>query len=793
MQLRTLALFLFVVVGYQAQLHAQQRGAITGVVVDLTTGQPLNGVNITVIGTQLGAVTDRHGTFSLAHLRGGTYTLNFKRIGYAEHRHAPLVVGGDTVDIGTVFLQETAIPLKEIVVSPGSYALMGTEPSRQTLTQEDIKMLGWAEDITRAIQRVPGVSGNDLAAKFYIRGGDVDEVLVLLDGMQIYKPFHQKDFGGGLFSTIDAEAIREVDFLTGGYTAEYGDRMSGVLNLRTKNPEAGSTRQTSVGVSLINARALTTGRFNDDRTSYLVSARRGYLDMLNRLTGNEFKLKPTYFDVLGKIEHAVNTRHTWSAHVFLSRDTYKLDEMEVEPGKIVPNIDFSDTYYGSYYGWTTLRSVFSPSLHARSLLYGGIVTQQRFWDNFDDDPNAHYTETTLSDDRHWRLFGFKQDWNLDAAENLFIKFGYDLKRSLVDYDYSNNIQQEFLAADSTLIFRTSQFDADTRRKGITANAYASARFRLLPPLTLETGLRFDYTTYSDDRLWSPRVNTVYEIGKTTQLRAGWGYYYQSQGPDELRVQFRELGALPAQKSEHVVLGIDHRLTDALSGRIEGYRKTISRIPDRYMTLGADIDEFYPEARTDLVRVSIDKSAARGIETYLKYDAGEKLSWLISYALSDVKDDVNAVDYGGRLIERTGTQPRPWDQRHTLNADVYYRLSRGWHFNLAWQYRTGWSFTDFDVVRVERMDGTFAYFHDYGRFNSDTYPSYQRLDARVNKHFYTSKGKITLFLHVINVLNHANVSGFDHEVLTSDATSFTSLKEQEKWLGLTPFAGVIWEF
>lgn len=787
-------LFCFLVwFAYQQPLHAQSRGAITGVVVDETTRDALNGVNITVVGTQLGAVTDRRGMFTLAHLRAGTYTLNFKRIGYAEHRHAPIDVTGDTVDVGTVVLTETAIPLKEIVVSPGSYALMGTEPSRQTLTQEDIKMLGWAEDITRAIQRVPGVSGNDLAAKFYIRGGDVDEVLVLIDGMQVYKPFHQKDFGGGLFSTIDAEAIREVDFLTGGYTAEYGDRMSGVLSLRTKNPEAGSTRQTSVGVSLINARALTTGRFNDDRTSYLVSARRGYLDVLNRLTGNEFKLDPTYFDVLGKIEHAVNTRHTWSAHVFLSRDTYKLDEMEVEPGKTVPNIDFSDTYFGSYYGWTTLQSAYSPSFHARSMLYGGIVTQQRFWENFDDDPNAHYTETTLSDDRNWRLFGFKQDWTLDAAKNLFIKFGYDVKRSLVDFDYANDIMQEFLAADSTLTFRTSQFATDTKRKGITANGYASARFRVLPSLTLETGLRFDYTTYSDDRLWSPRVNAVYEFDKATQFRAGWGYYYQSQAPDELRVQFREHTALPAQKAEHIVLGVDRRFTGALSGRIEGYHKNITRVPERYMTLGADIDEFYPEARTDLVRVSIDKSTAQGIETYLKYDAGEKLSWLLSYALSDVKDDVTAVNYGGRLIERTGTQPRPWDQRHTLNADVYYRLNRGWHFNLAWQYRTGWSFTDFDVVRVERTDGTFAYFHDYGRFNSDTYPSYQRLDARVNKHFYTSKGKITLFLHVINVLNHANVSGFDHEVLTSDATSFTSLKEQEKWLGLTPFAGVIWEF
>jgi outer membrane cobalamin receptor len=790
----SLMVFLAAVQSLWPQAQGSSRGAIAGWVVDRDARHPLSGVNITVEGTQLGAVSDREGAFVMSKLRAGTYTLTFRRIGYAAVRSDPVIVSaGDTVHLGEIAMAEAAIPLKEVVVSPGSYALMGTEPSRQTLTQEDIKMLGWAEDITRAIQKVPGVSGNDLAAKFYIRGGDVDEVRVELDGIQIYKPYHQKDFGGGLSSTIDAEAIEGVDFQTGGYTAEYGDRMSGVLSLRTKRPQAGRASQTSVGLSLINARGFSMGRFNNDRTSWLVSARRGYLDLLNRFTGNEWKLTPTYFDVLGKLEHTVSSRHVWSGHVFLSRDTYNLDEKEFEPGKTVPNIDFSDTYYGSYYGWTTLQSTFTPTVHARSLLYGGIVTQRRFWDNFDDDPNAHYTKTTLFDDRDWRLFGFRQDWSVEADNNVFLKLGIDVKRSTVDFEYSKDIDQEFLTADSTLVRRTDRFDANTTRKGTQAALYGSVRFRVLEPFTIETGLRYDHASYADDRLWSPRVNAVYALGRNTNLRSGWGYFYQSQGIDELRVQFEELSPQPARKAEHYVIGLEHRFENSLYLRTEGYYKRLSRVPVRYITLGGDIDEFYPEARTDLVRVTADEGAAKGAEVYLKYDSGGQWSWWFSYAVSEAKDHVTAVDYGGRLIERTGWLPRPWDQRHTLNADVYYRLSRSWHFNAAWQYRSGWPFTNFDVVRVQRADGTFAYFHDFGRLSGSTYPSYQRLDVRINRHFHTSKGKITLFLHVINVLNHENVSGYDHDVDTADATGFVAPVDAETWLGLTPFAGVIWEF
>jgi hypothetical protein len=405
-------------------------GAIKGVVLDKKTKRPLAGVNIIVEGTRRGTTTNQDGAFTLSKMASGKCKLRFDYLGYATKKYdAIMILPGETVDMQIIELEEQPILLKEMVVTPGSYSLMGSESTvRQTLTSEDIKIMGWAEDLTRAVQRVPGISENDFSPKFNVRGGEVDEVLVLLDGMQIYKPFHQKDFAGGLFSTVDVETIAGLDLLTGGFTAEYGDCMSGVLDMKTKS--AGEDqRQTSLGLSLMNVRAFSMGSLNSNKGSWLFSARRGYLDIINSLTGNQFKLHPAYYDLLGKVDYKLHRNHSLSAHVFLSNDAYKLDEKVMEIGSVT-NIDYTDTKYGNNYGWLTLNSFLLPQLYARTLLYGGAVTQKRFRKLFDDDPQAHLNSHIVNDDRDFKLLGLKQDWSYELSKNIFLKFGGRLNGSM---------------------------------------------------------------------------------------------------------------------------------------------------------------------------------------------------------------------------------------------------------------------------------------------------------------------------------------------------------------------------
>ena len=767
-------------------------GAITGKVVDESGRMPLPGASITVDGTRWGAVSNKDGEFTISRVSPGEHSLVVETMGYGRHKLEGIVVtAGETEDLRTIAMRQQPIPLKEMVVSPGSYALMGGEPSiRQTLSSEDIVIMGWAEDISRAVQSSPGIASDEYGAQFSIRGGDADEVLVLLDGMQIYKPFHQKDFGGGIFSTVDIEAIEGVDLLTGGFTSEYGDRMSGVLSMDTKTPRQGQ-RQTSVGVSLMNARAISVGPLWEGRGSYLVSARRGYLDLLNRLMNNEFKLEPSYYDLLGKVEYEYSDAHTLSLHGFVANDTYGLSEKVLEPNDSV-NVDSTDSAYGNVYGWLTLKSVLSQDLYARTIIYGGSVTKRRDWRNFDLDPAAHLNSATIHDRADLALIGLKQDWDYQTGPNALLKLGLDVKRLDATIDYSKDVHNEFITDDDRLTEQIEAFSTSRTPSGEQLGAYLAGRFKVAAPLTLETGMRYDHTSYAGDRLWSPRLNAVYSLATATFLRAGWGYYHQTQGINELRVQFREQTYHEAERAEHFVFGLEHLFPNGLSLRAGAYHKRMSKLQDEYYSFH-DIDEFFPEARDDLVRLSLDGSTSRGIETYLKYDTGNRLSWWLSYVLSEATDDVTDIHYEGTLVKKTGELPRAWDQRHTLNIDANYRLSEAWQFNAAWQHRTGWPNTEFTVGRIQREDGSYAYYQDRGVFRGSRNPAYQRLDVRINRQFHSSRGRPSVFLHVINILNHENVIRYDHDLAEESAESFRAPIETEAWFGITPFIGVSWEF
>lgn len=773
--------------------EARSYGTVKGIVVDKKTQKVLPGVMITLKETRKGATTNKNGEFTLSRIQSGQYTLIFEDIGYSLKIYENVsVAANEIVDMKFIELDEQPIPNHEIVVTPGKYSIMGSERSlRQTLTSEDIKIMGWAEDITRAIQKVPGISANDFSAKFNVRGGDVDEVLVLLDGMQIYKPFHQKDFGGGLFSTVDIETIDGLDLMTGGYTAEYGSRMSGVLDMNTKRAREGES-QTSIGASLMNLRAFSMGTFNGDKGSWLFSARLGYLDILNKLTGNQFKLHPNYYDILGKAEYKLHEKHTLSAHVFLANDSYQLNEKIVEAGNTDPNIDYLNTKYGDNYGWLTLDSTLSPRLFARTLLYGGYITQKRVRDLFDDDPEGNFNSCTVNDDRHFDLFGLKQDWTYDVSKNIFMKFGFDVKELHTKYTYSNNILNEFITADHRLTEQIGMLDTQGTEKGDQLGFYLSSRFKIFNPLTLETGLRYDYSSYTGDKLWSPRIALVYSLAKATFLRAGWGYYYQTQDIDDLRIEFGENAYYPARLSEHYVLGLEHHFNNGLQFRAEAYVKRISNLPASYLTF-RNIDEFFPETRDDLIKLDIADATAKGIELYLKYDTGNKFSWWLSYVLSDIKENVSALHYEGPLIHQTGILPRPWDQRHTIILETNYRPNRKWHFNVGWQYRSGWPYTPFEVDRIARDNGTFAYYHDYGLFNSLRYPPYHRLDIRINRQFFRKRGKTTVFLQIINAYNHKNINNYDFSILEQTADSFRYEIDKETWFPILPLIGISWEF
>jgi hypothetical protein len=376
MNVTTVILLLFTTLTISAQVDANKRqnsGKIKGVITEKQTGSPIVGTTIYLVDKFGGAIADENGQFLIQKLESGIYSLRISHVGYEPLRIDSIVVkDGSTTDVNVILVEKTH-ELRGITVTPGRFSIMGTEATaRQSLTRRELETTPQVgEDLYRAVSRLPGVTGEDLSTRFIVRGGEYDEVLVTLDGLQLFEPFHLKDFLGGLFSAIDVSAIEGVELLTGGYTAQYGDRSSGVFNIKTHRPPIG-LKKVSAGVSFMNARFMTEGTFSNNRGSWLLSGRRGYLDVLLKISGEDENLKPTYYDFLGKIQYQLSDKHILSAHVFHAGDQFRVVSDEDN------DADTIITSYDNSYGWFNLKSVLNDRLMVHTILSIGQVKHNRY-------------------------------------------------------------------------------------------------------------------------------------------------------------------------------------------------------------------------------------------------------------------------------------------------------------------------------------------------------------------------------------------------------------------------------
>ncbi len=768
---------------------------LTGRVVDAGSGTALVGVSVQISGTGFGGITGQDGRFRVTGLNAGPCQVQLSSIGYAQMSLEPVeLVAGAEYDVGTIRLARRTIRLSEVVVTPGSYSIMGDGPLRaQTLGRRELENMSFAEDITRAVSRLPGVASTDFSSKFTIRGGEDDEVLMLLDGMELYEPFHQRDFVGGLFSIVDIETIQGIDLLTGGFSAEHGDRQSGVFSMTSNQA---SKRRTSIGLSVMNARLYTEGTLGNDG-SYLLSARRGLLDKVKLMSVVDDETTHFFHDVMGKVEIPVGDKHRLSAHVLLAGD--KAEVRDVEPGVAH---DIHDTSFDNLYSWLRLTSTHSPSLVSQTLLFGGNITHDRNGDTAKDELTDKVT-FRLTDNRSYQFFGLKQDWSWDAASRLAIKSGFSLKQLNAEYDYSFTLQDTRANNDGIIVPYADAFATDVSPSGQQIGLYLSTRINPLTDLYVETGLRHDRATWSDDELWSPRLSAAYSISPRTTLRGGWGRYYQSQFINELDVHHAATQFDPAELSTHYVVGVEHNFASGIHLRVDGYTKDITRLSDAYQNL-RDPWEVFPEARNDVVLIDYEDANARGIELFLKYDQGDKVSWWLSYARARAEETITSLEFDGLLDEQIGTLRRINNQDHTIYADINYRPTPRWHINLSWQYYTGWPLTSYTYVanrpfsEPQAEDLHMAAAHNL--FRGEDYPAYHRMDVRFNRDIEWQRGTLNVYLHIINLYNRENLRKFDvdsrgddDQLVADGEGGFIYFRDDTTWFGRLPVLGVSWEF
>lgn len=762
----------------------QAQGMVEGTIAAAESLEPLPFAVVRVVGERLGATADEEGRYVIVGVPFGVYALEASMLGFNPQRIEGVSVDPDSRTEVNFTLEETPITLSGIVVTPGRFAIMQDDPLvKQTLTKDDIHTIPQlGEDIYRAIKRLPGISGNDFSAKFTVRGGEHEEVLVLLDGLEMYEPFHLKDIYGGALSIVDVVAIGGVDMMTGGFPVQYGNHMSGVFDISSVKPR--SQRRTAVGISLMNARFLTEGQYDDGRGNWFVSVRRGYLDIVLALM-DENDLSPSYYDVFAKSEYRLNDNHSLSLSVLRADDD--LEAVDSEDGGV------ANTDYANSYGWLRLTSTFSPKLSARTVASVGYVTRGRRGNDtetkvvFTPDMRKEITRTLfeIREKRNFSIAGVRQDWSWEASERQLFNWGIDAKRFTSQFDYFNWDLDRFERDEADEIEAViDTVDVQLKLDGTNLGLYLGTRYRLANPLTAELGLRYDRVSYTADDDISPRLNFVYSLSRRTALRAGWGYFHQAQGLSDLDVVYGDATFYPSQRAEHRVVGFEHAFNSGIDLRLEAYHKKLTRIRPRYENLSKEA-LFFPELEETSIFLRPDSGDARGVELYVKHDTDGRYSWWASYGIARVEEKFGAVDV-----------PKNQDQRHTLYFDCYYRPKPEWQINLAWQYRSGWPYSERIFVPVVVPEGEFPFARTFGPRNAARLPPYHRLDLRVNRYFDARGGRLAVFVEIINLYNRANVQArFPGNVsyLGPGTDLIVDGTFDEEWFPLLPSIGASWEF
>jgi hypothetical protein len=774
---RTNKLLIVVLMTMSASLaHAVDRGTVRGHVLD-EVGRPLANAAVIVVDIGLETISDNDGSFEITGVPAGTHRVEARLGGFSiDTVDALELADGELVELDFQ-LFALPVPLKEVVVT-SSVSILREEPvTKLALDRKDIAELPhFGDDLYRAVTVLPGVSGGDISARFSIRGGLHSEILVALDGQELFEPFHLKDFQG-VFSIFDPAMIGGLEMHPGGFSSEYGDRMTGVLDMSSMRPD--NTRH-EIGISFSNAWFNTGGTFANGKGRWLGSARRGYLDIVLDFVEDDdddgAPPDPEYWDAYVSLGFDPSTRHSLTLQLLAADDNLLFEEDEVDEYLVFK------TGYDSSYLWLRHTGVVGPKVFVNSSIYLGNVGVDREIFGFDDPPEVF----ELDDVRDMDLYGIKQDWEIELSERQYLRAGFELRSYDVSYDYESNSVIEDPVDDPRFEPGTRITSFHDTFEGEWHAVYASDRLRFSDRVTAELGARFDRQTLTDDDQISPRLNLLLNVGPTGLLRFGWGHFYQSQRPYELAVQFGETEFFDAQKAEHFSAGFETDLGSRHSLRVDAYLRDVSDPHERWETL---FDPWHPapEIATDVVQLRPESVTAKGVETYVGSRRGSRFDWWLSYTWSEITDE----------LPLEGGASRFNDQTHALTASATWRPGPKWSLTGVWTYHTGWPTTSISAELVPAPGGGFQLSYDVGPFYHENNPDYHRLDFRASRTTKVGKGSLTLFIDVQNLYNRDNVRGIaiaDPEYNYNSSTgSYIITFPEENWLPVIPSFGISYEF
>ncbi len=744
-------------------------GAIQGKIVDETTQSPLPAVNVLIEGTQIGAAADFDGNFLIERVPAGSFNLRFQMMGYEMRIVANVVVNPGKKTYLKVELKSTVLESDSVVVTAGYFhKAKDAVVSNRSMDFEEIRSdPGSAEDVQRVVQALPSVvSGSDAENEIIVRGGMPGENLFVMDNIEIPNPNHfaYQGTGGGPINMINTYFIRRVDFYAGAFPARYGDKASSVMDISLRDGNFENyAGHFYLGMS--GAGAMAEGPLANGKGSWILSARKSFLDLIIASTG--LTAVPKYYSLQGKISYNFNAKNKLLINGIYGDDRVTIEDEE--QGGYSRGAENVKSLSHQYAFGGTLRTLFG-SFGLSNLTLSQTLN---YWDQFvyRDNGHAYYTNISTEIER-----AFKYDVTLLPAKKIEFDFGLNAKYITFNHD-------EWFNPDTIFIYDISvepnpiagvfaaypEWKVATQKNTFKVGAYAETKLRPLSRLTVTGGARFDYLRYIDRSAVDPRLGLSVDMGKGLALNLALGQ--QSQSPAYVSLTAHaDNSDLNYKRTQQVVLGLEKLFREDMRGTIEVFYKDCRHVP---IPLAWTTPDPFDRARGRLVNQG--KGYAEGMEFFLQKKMSHNYYFTISYAYSISKgldprfEAYYNWDYDYRhvftFINGIRIDFRKFSWYAKLKANTCYHffawllpLADQMDVSLRWRYLGGRPYTQpvyYNYLHTWVTDETVL-------SNNHRFPPYHRLDLRLDRRFMFSGWNIITYFDLMNVYGRDNIWQYSYQ-------------------------------
>ncbi len=719
--------------------------SVSGYVVEKETGEPVIGAAVFVMGTNLGQFTNKKGYFVLNNVPEGDVKIVIQKYGF-KPKTFPYTMNEDSEEFLSAEIEKAVIKGQEIkVVDKAVKRKINSRIVKVGTVTQDTEMLkevvGVAEaDVFRSLQSLPGVTPvSDFSSGLYVRGGSPDQNLILLDNIDVYNPSHF----GGLFSTFNTDAVKNVELMKGGFPAKYGGRLSSVLDITNREGNR-KKMKTIARVSILSASATIESpwKINNEKGSVMGSFRRTYLDLADKML--DLGLPDFYFyDGHFKVNYDVSQKDRLSTSAYFGKDV-----LEMDTGS---NLDIS---WGNETGTMQWTHIFGSRLFSQFILAGS---------HFKSSLKYYNEESSFDRINDIKDFTTKAIFTWTPVAEHVIDFGAETKYNKIIFKTESNAQLDSLTFPKIDI------------NSITSAAYIQDSWDFTPLWTFQPGIRFTYitgkTNYKKDDTEtsyfkvSPRAALRYKLTENSNVFASYGKYYQylslisGDEASPLDLWFPIDNTVPPGESDHYIAGYKAEFWEKLGFDFEVFYKTY----DNLVEFRPEVDfEWNNDTGTLSDALNLGKGYSWGADVLLRTDYNS-LKGFIGYTFSKTKRKINYTNIDPETSEEKYYYPK-YDRTNQINVVQNLNVSelRGRYYlgaefiaGVSYSYMTGQPTQKPEhIILSDEYPANPKFLYSYK--DAERLPAYSRFDFSLKFKWKKSWGNIEPYFEVVNMFNHHNV-------------------------------------